>query len=585
MTKLALVWSAERAGREIDAIWEKRQAVERKRQDYDDTLRAKLIEAKANYDGSFKEFVKKHTHISLTTAKRTLRIADGRGEEVRQQERERQQRHRGRDNPAVTPSPPITAAEGVKLAASQGVTMTEPEAAECLRLAKMPEAEFEAHVDTETNNIVERVTLVPEPVEQFPVIGKTTTADAVSLPDMTLKEVDRLFSGLHYNSADTLLFDLDDIDLELYDLVESVHDKLHTIAQKLRGAKVVDDAYQARQAAKWEADKAERKAKAEADEAARLARIKWEITHGDEARKAYYAEALTKAKDDRDRDYETDEGDFDQAAFDAAYKPGSDGAVGYGNPERDFFERWRKEHHTIWPGHLEAEPDHVDRFGGHKQRNRLMKQLMAAVNLDHIADMEKARKLYDAADHHREECDFEAMCALADFMKAVRPKCAPPSLECDHEVDPVDAGHQDRYDALDAWERQNSTYITATAVLRDKLWRHEEPKEAAEHDREQAKEDAETKKRLIAEARSPERVKTKALKDTKRDAMDEEMDGAKEDARENGERWGDLKDEWIEQWEADNWQPEQIAEAEAEFAERWEHEHGKAFPASKYGKG
>ncbi len=68
MTKLALVWSAERAGREIDAIWEKRQAVERKRADYDDTLRAKLIEAKANYEGPFKEFVEKHTHISLTTA-------------------------------------------------------------------------------------------------------------------------------------------------------------------------------------------------------------------------------------------------------------------------------------------------------------------------------------------------------------------------------------------------------------------------------------------------------------------------------------------------------------------------------------
>ena len=67
--------------------------------------------------------------------------------------------------------------------------------------------------------------------------------------------------------------------------------------------------------------------------------------------------------------------------------------------------------------------------------------------------------------------------------------------------------------------------------------------------------------------------------------MDEEMDGAKEDARENGECWADLKDEWIEQWEADNWQHEQIAEAEAEFADRWEHEHGKAFPASKYGKG
>ena len=236
----------------------------------------------------------------------------------------------------------------------------------------MPEAEFEAHVATETNNIAERVPLVPEPVEQFPVIAKTTTVDAVSLPDMTLKEVDRLFSGLNYNTADTLLFDLDDIDLELYDLVgERSRQAAHHRSEIARVAKVVDDAYQARQAAEWEADRAERKAKAEADEAARVARIEWEITHGDEARKAYYAEALAKAKDDRDRDYETDEGDFDQAAFDAAYKPGSDGAVGYGNPERDFFERWRKEHHTIWPGHVEAAPDHVDRFGGHKQRNRL----------------------------------------------------------------------------------------------------------------------------------------------------------------------------------------------------------------------
>ena len=67
--------------------------------------------------------------------------------------------------------------------------------------------------------------------------------------------------------------------------------------------------------------------------------------------------------------------------------------------------------------------------------------------------------------------------------------------------------------------------------------------------------------------------------------MDGDMEEAKEESRENGDRWGDLKDEWIEQWEADNWRPEQIAEAEAEFTERWELEHGKAFPASKYGKG
>ena len=264
--------------------------------------------------------------------------------------------------------------------------------------------------------------------------------------------------------------------------------------------------------------------------------------------------------------------------------PARDGAVGYGNPERDFFERWRKEHHTIWPGHLEAEPDHVDRFEGHKQRNRRMKQLMAAVNLDHIADMKKARKLYDAADHHREECDFEAMCALADFMKAERPKCAPPSLECDHKVDPVDVGHQDRYDALNAWERQNATYLAATAVLSDKLWRHEEPKEAAEHDREQAKEDAETKKRLIAEAKSPERVKTKALKDAKRDAMDGDMEEEKESCRENGERWGDVKDEWIDQLGSRELGRRGSCRSRKGIPRRWEFEHGKAFPASNYGK-
>lgn len=577
MTKLALIWSAERAGREIDAVWEKRQAVERKRADYDDTLRAMLIEAKANYDGSFKEFVERHTHISLTTAKRTLRIADGRSEEVHQQERERQQRHRGRDNPPVTPSPPITAAEGVKLAASQGVTMTEPEAAECLRLAKMPVVEFEAHVATETNNVAERVTLVPEPVEQFPVIGKTTTADAVSLPDMTLKEVDRLFSGLDYKTADMLLFDLDHIDLELYDLVESVHDKLHAIAERLRGAKVVDDAYQARQAAEWEAARAERKAKAEADEAARLARINWEITHGDEARKAYYAEALAKAKDDRD--YETDEGDFDQAAFDAAYKPGTNGAVGYGNPERDFFERWYKEHNAIWPVHRDEPPPKWD--------FRRRREQTPDVNVDHI-DVEKARKLLDAFPDRQDDPQgyHKARCSLATFLKVKQPTPAVQEpFKCDYSIDPIDAAYKEREFAYQEWQVTNAEYLAAESAVDKKIWRVDNPKEAAEEDREEAKRAAETKKRLIAEAKSPDKTKAKALKDAKRDAMDGDMDEAKEEARENKERWGDLKDQWIANWEADNWNDEQVAEAEKKFLDEWEFEHGQAFPASKYGKG
>jgi hypothetical protein len=225
----------------------------------------------------------------------------------------------------------------------------------------------------------------------------------------------------------------------------------------------------------------------------------------------------------------------------------------------------------------------VDRFDGHKQRNRLMKQLMAAVNLDHIADMKKARKLYDAADQHREECDFEATCALADFMKVERPGCVPPSLECDRTVDPANVGTQDRHDALNIWEQASEHYLAAKQVLSNRLWRHEEPKEAAAEDREKAKRDAETKKRLIAEAKSPDKTKAKALKDAKRDAMDGDMDEAKEEARENKERWGDLKDQWIADWEADNWDDEQVAEVEKGFLDEWEFEHGQAFPASKYG--
>jgi hypothetical protein len=189
--KLALVWDAERAGREIDAVWEKREAVERKRADFDDTLLKLLLEAKANYGGPFKEFVETYTHISLTTAKRTLRIADGRGEEVRQQERERQQRSRAAKGVTVTP------AEGVELAASQGVTMPEPQVAEWLRLAKMPEVEFEAHVAAETKRIAppaEGETVADAELaafefsynskEQYEEISKRAASVGVKLPPM-----------------------------------------------------------------------------------------------------------------------------------------------------------------------------------------------------------------------------------------------------------------------------------------------------------------------------------------------------------------------------------------------------------------
>ena len=47
---------------------------------------------------------------------------------------------------AATEPPAVTAAEGVRLAASQGVTMTKPEVADCLRLANLSEGEFEKEI-------------------------------------------------------------------------------------------------------------------------------------------------------------------------------------------------------------------------------------------------------------------------------------------------------------------------------------------------------------------------------------------------------------------------------------------------------
>ena len=556
--KLALVWDPVEAGKAIDAVYEKRETTSRKLADYDDTLLKLLVEAKANYDGPFKEFVEKHTHISLTTAKRTLRIADGRGEEVRKQERERKQRQRdrddeGRDNPPVTPSlQEATQAEANKqgrpvdmLVDDGAVIRVEPEV----------------------------TPLIPEPGEQFPLIDR-------SLADRSLADIDRMFPGIEdYRNKVVFTFDSGDVDLEFYDTLDRVSDKLKVMARTLDDLPVIEQAIAARWKMRNEAAAAESKAKAEAKEAARLGRVAWEVEHPDEARTAYRAEALAKAKDDQE--YQDDEGNFDQAAFDAAYELGKNGEVGYGNPKKEFFERWRKEHHTIWPGHMELELDHPSLGEDRRLRQRRISRAKAAVNLDHIEDMKKARKLFDAADNDH----FEAMCTLADFMKIERPSSPSPNTACDYKVDPTDAGHQDRWNLLTIWEDANEHYIVAKSVLENKLWRFEEPKEAAEQDRKDAKRDAETKKRLIVEAKSPTKTKAKALKEAKRDAMDGDMEEEKESCRENGERWGDVKEQWIENWEAENWDEDAQAQAEAEFLEDWEFAHGKPFPASKYGKG
>ncbi len=87
-------------------------------------------------------------------------------------------------------------------------------------------------------------------------------------------------------------------------------------------------------------------------------------------------------------------------------------------------------------------------------------------------------------------------------------------------------------------------------------------------DWDQAEEAAAPEVPLRPRTRNPEQAKNKARKQAQHDAMEYDLEDAKAEAKENGERWGDIKDEWIEQWIADNWGDEQEAEFEKDFQEQ-----------------
>ncbi len=94
-----------------------------------------------------------------------------------------------------------------------------------------------------------------------------------------------------------------------------------------------------------------------------------------------------------------------------------------------------------------------------------------------------------------------------------------------------------------------------------------------EHAQFEAKYAAAEAKRIKWEASHPEQAKNKAREQAQSDAMECDMGDAKAEARENEERWGDRKDEWIDEWIADNWGAEEEAKFEKIFQERWAHDH------------
>jgi hypothetical protein len=581
---------------EADAVarYQALEKVETKnRQKADDQRLARALivaDAKDNLDAdAFKEFLTK-IECADSTSRELLKIAAaGSADATRRATALRVAQHRARKAAVTLPdvtAPPVTpdAPEVVERAYTGrgGQRFKKQVEAECKRVGgvdlefseapvgprtitysatyRLPKSEpTVAPVTDTTREPVTAPPLAPEPpvIEPRPAINR-------ALVNLSLADINRLFDGIDDNTE--LAYDASDVDLELYDLVRAVARKVGVIADMLSNVPAIAEARDARYTAACQAAEAKREAQKEAAAAARVARIKWEIDHGQEARERYYAEALADAKqkaDDRGGDDE-----FNQAEFDASYEPGEDGHIGLMHPQHDFFVRWKKEHNALWPNHRDEAPKE------YKRRPRRL----PTVTLD-IEVTPKLRKLYDAS--QEDDGRHEARCALAAFLK-VKPPSPAPSTNCDYSIDPADLSYQDRWEAYDQWRGDNAEYLAYEDAVQNKIWRVDEPEEAAEHDREQAKQEAEREKRLKTEAKAPDKAKTKALDQAKRSAMADDMDEAKEEARENGERWGDVKEDWIEGWAADNWDEDAQAEAEADFLADWEQHHGKPFPASDY---
>jgi hypothetical protein len=96
-----------------------------------------------------------------------------------------------------------------------------------------------------------------------------------------------------------------------------------------------------------------------------------------------------------------------------------------------------------------------------------------------------------------------------------------------------------------------------------------------------AVEDAEQKakkaKQIAKEAKNPEKAFAKAREAALAEAMDGDLKEAQREARENGERWADVGDDWIAQWMQDYWGDDREAEFNEEFCKKWLSDHGTLF--------
>jgi hypothetical protein len=94
--------------------------------------------------------------------------------------------------------------------------------------------------------------------------------------------------------------------------------------------------------------------------------------------------------------------------------------------------------------------------------------------------------------------------------------------------------------------------------------------------------DDDKRQRLTKEAKNPQKALDKAREQEQRDEMSDEAEEEKQQCRESGERWSEVKDEWEEDWLANNWHDKREQEFLTEFKESWKRDHQQEFPNSDF---
>jgi len=93
------------------------------------------------------------------------------------------------------------------------------------------------------------------------------------------------------------------------------------------------------------------------------------------------------------------------------------------------------------------------------------------------------------------------------------------------------------------------------------------------------------RKRYSKEAKNPQKILDAARKQEQQNEMIDDIAEAKREARESGDLWSDIKEEWEAEWLEDNWDDKREQDFLATFKSDWKDRHGQKFPGSDFADG